>query len=86
LEKLNKQLDQLKLENTEFYSREILDFIEAGHMVRTAKTIVAAAIMRKESRGAHFTTDHSTLGSETNHTFVKMDSGIMNCYQRRLML
>ncbi|MDQ0253407.1 fumarate reductase (CoM/CoB) subunit A [Evansella vedderi] len=77
LKEVEVELEQVKLSSTGVYSREILDFIEAGHMVRTAQAIVGAAIQRKESRGAHFTTDYPQMSSETYHTIVKLDDETM---------
>ncbi|MGA2469448.1 MAG: FAD-binding protein [Solirubrobacteraceae bacterium] len=39
------------------FNQDILGALELGHMLEVAETIVAAAIERKESRGAQFRTD-----------------------------
>jgi fumarate reductase (CoM/CoB) subunit A len=77
LEEVQAQLLHVKLTNSETYSREVLDFIEAGHMVRTAQAIVGAAIMRSESRGAHYNIDHPAQSSKINHTLVHFENGKM---------
>ncbi len=40
------------------YSREVLDAFEVLHMLTVARAIVLAALMRRESRGAHFRADY----------------------------
>lgn len=75
LEEVQAQLSHVKMTNTETYSREVLDFIEAGHMVRTAQAIVGAATMRPESRGAHYNIDCPSQASKINHTLVHVVNG-----------
>ena len=39
------------------FNREIMDYLELGHMLDLAEAITAAALWRRESRGAHFRED-----------------------------
>ncbi len=40
------------------FNRDLLDAVELGHMLDLAEVIVAGALYRKESRGAHFREDY----------------------------
>lgn len=40
------------------FNRDLLDSLELGHMLDLAEVIVAGALYRKESRGAHFREDY----------------------------
>ncbi|WP_028784377.1 L-aspartate oxidase [Thalassobacillus devorans] len=60
-----------------FYSKEIVDYVEALHMVTTAHAVVEAALTRKESRGAHYNKDFPAQLTEAEHTIVKIENGKM---------
>jgi fumarate reductase (CoM/CoB) subunit A len=77
LEQIQEQLLHVKLTNNQTFSREVLDYIEAGHMLRTAQAIVRAAITRTESRGAHYNIDYPSLASSIQHTLVELRAGKM---------
>lgn len=70
LEEVQAQMANIKIINKEALSREVLDYIETRHMLQTAQAIVGAASMKKESRGAHYNTDHPSLSSEVKNTIV----------------
>ncbi|SFE75009.1 L-aspartate oxidase [Alteribacillus iranensis] len=57
------------------YSREIVDFFEVHHMIQTAQIITAAALTRKESRGAHYRSDYPTRANEVYHTITFLQDG-----------
>ncbi|MFB4164917.1 L-aspartate oxidase [Alteribacillus sp. JSM 102045] len=59
------------------YSREVLDYIEAFHMIRTARAIAEAAQTRKESRGAHYRSDFPVQNPEACHTIVSFNYGVL---------
>ncbi len=40
------------------FNREIMDYFELGYMLDLAEVVTAAALWRKESRGAHYREDH----------------------------
>jgi succinate dehydrogenase/fumarate reductase flavoprotein subunit len=46
------------------YNTELLDFIELGSMLVTARLAVTAALLREESRGAHLRSDFPASGGE----------------------
>ena len=54
------RLTQIQTEVDEYYQRYVLtdDLIELRNLVQTAKIIVESALLRKESRGLHFTLDY----------------------------
>ncbi|WP_158736200.1 FAD-binding protein [Alteribacillus sp. YIM 98480] len=80
LEKIEAAFDDVSITNPEdSYSREVLDFIEASHMLRTAKVITAAANIRKESRGAHYNNDFPAQNPDASHTCVTSSNGLLQC-------
>ncbi|MBU8906027.1 FAD-binding protein [Desertibacillus haloalkaliphilus] len=74
LEAVDDLLDQVEMSTEVNYSRELIDYVEGAHMLRTAKAIVGAALHRKESRGAHFNSDHPSPASNIYHTFVTKEN------------
>ncbi|WP_176223952.1 L-aspartate oxidase [Thalassobacillus devorans] len=75
---IEEKLDQVKITSSlDFYSKEILDYIEAVLMVTTAQAIVEAALTRKESRGAHHNKNFPEQLTEAKHTIVKVENGKM---------
>lgn len=81
LKDIQKQLDEVLITNQNVYSREILDYIEAQHMVTTSEAIILSAINRKESRGAHFNTDHPKANRSVFHNKVHLRNNQMNVLQ-----
>ncbi|SDI29511.1 FAD-dependent oxidoreductase [Alteribacillus bidgolensis] len=78
LEKMTVAFEDVTITNPEdSYSREVLDFIEASHMLRTAKVITAAAKTRKESRGAHYNSDFPDQKREARHTCITSSNGLL---------
>ncbi|PLS02376.1 L-aspartate oxidase [Neobacillus cucumis] len=57
------------------FAREVLDYIEANHMLWTARGIIGSALMRKESRGAHCLIDFPEAIANTEHTTVQWKKG-----------
>ena len=57
----------------EDYLRDLLDAVELGYMLDLAEVIVASALSRKESRGAHFREDYPKRNDETYlvHTLIR---------------
>ncbi|MGI8477408.1 MAG: FAD-binding protein, partial [Thermomicrobiales bacterium] len=59
------------------YNTDLMEALELGYMLDCAETIVAGAIAREESRGAHYRTDFTTR-DDVNwlaHTLVYKSSG-----------
>jgi fumarate reductase (CoM/CoB) subunit A len=75
LREIESQLINIKITKREALSREILDFIEAQHMLRTARAIVGAALIRTESRGAHYNKNHPNLTPNIYHTTAQLVDG-----------
>ncbi len=69
---VREQLENVQISNPDVYSREIVDYIEAQHMVNTAEAIVRSALERQESRGSHYNTDYPDLTSTIKHNLVRM--------------
>jgi succinate dehydrogenase flavoprotein subunit len=54
------------------YNTDLLETVELGHLIDLAETLVAGALNRTESRGAHFREDYSKRddGNFLKHTLV----------------
>jgi len=65
LERLGERLKRVKLRDASTcFNTEMREILELGHMIDYSKAIAAAAIARKESRGAHFRTDYPERNDE----------------------
>ncbi|WP_040209063.1 L-aspartate oxidase [Neobacillus jeddahensis] len=65
------------------FAREVTDYIEAEHMIWTAKGIIGSSLLRRESRGAHFLSDYPDLLPTVEHTTVRFNKGEL-CFSTRL--
>jgi succinate dehydrogenase / fumarate reductase flavoprotein subunit len=63
-------------DNSKIFNTELQEAIEFGHMLDYSLFIVASALDRKESRGAHFREDFPTRDDENflKHTMAYMDA------------
>ncbi|MDO5855021.1 MAG: fumarate reductase (CoM/CoB) subunit TfrA [Methanobrevibacter smithii] len=57
LQEMEKELNDLKVENKAQYNTELVTALEVINMVEIAILVVKSAILRRESRGAHFRSD-----------------------------
>lgn len=80
---LNEVRDKLRnvriTTSTSPYSREIIDYIEATHMVQTALAVTEAAFARKESRGAHYNPDFPEQLPKAENTILSMEDEKLCC-------
>jgi succinate dehydrogenase / fumarate reductase flavoprotein subunit len=62
-------------DKSKIFNTELQEAIEFGHMLDYSLFIVASALDRKESRGAHFREDFPTRDDENflKHTMAYMD-------------
>ncbi|MBB5173744.1 L-aspartate oxidase [Texcoconibacillus texcoconensis] len=74
LKEIQEQLFETRVANPDAYSRDILDFIEASHMLQTSLAIVRSAQMRTESRGAHYHVDYPEQEIDTYHTCIQVEN------------
>lgn len=73
INEVEEQLKIISIASQHPYSRDILDFFELEHMIWSAKCIVGSAMIRKESRGAHFLSDFPDQSFTIKHTSVQYD-------------
>jgi succinate dehydrogenase / fumarate reductase flavoprotein subunit len=74
---LKKRFSNLSLTNkSRVFNYELQEALELNNMLRTAEVIVYSALMRRESRGAHFRSDYPERNDEEwlKHTFVNETS------------
>ena len=58
LEELEKRFENIAIDDrSDKFNYDLLEAIELGHMLEFAELIVAGALKREESRGAHSRTD-----------------------------
>jgi len=57
LKSIRKEMDKLCICGQAKYNRELLDAFELHHMLDVSSLILSAALIREESRGAHFRED-----------------------------
>ncbi len=66
-------------DHTRTFNTDLLDAIELGYLLDNAEVIVEGALVRKESRGAHYRDDYSKRDDKNwlKHTFAyKTDKGV----------
>jgi succinate dehydrogenase / fumarate reductase flavoprotein subunit len=76
IEELQKRYKNISIKDkSKIFNTELQEAIEFGHMLDYALFIVASALARKESRGAHFREDFPTRDDENflKHTMAYMD-------------
>jgi len=57
IEELKGRMDNLNINKNKHYNNEVLDALEVADMLLLAEIIAKAALIRKESRGAHYRED-----------------------------
>ncbi|RPF53946.1 L-aspartate oxidase [Aquisalibacillus elongatus] len=72
---IGQKLQNIHLSDTSTYSREVLDFIEATHMYKTADAVVHSAFQRRESRGAHYIEEYPKLQNAIMHNLFYRRQG-----------
>ncbi|MGH8463451.1 MAG: L-aspartate oxidase, partial [Pseudomonas sp.] len=72
LQRARRRARLLSQETIEYYKNYIVskDLLELRNLVLVASLIVESAILRKESRGLHYTLDYPELLSEAKDTIL----------------
>ncbi len=82
LKELKQRFENIRIDDkSSVYNTDLQEAIELGHMLDFSAFIVEGAILRKESRGAHFREEYQTRDDENflKHTMAYMkDNGTFN--------
>ncbi|UBM60649.1 L-aspartate oxidase [Marinilongibacter aquaticus] len=73
LARANRRLQMLKEETEEFYKKSKLSvkLCELRNLIQCAEMVIKCAMLRKESRGLHYTTDYPyKLGGKPMHSII----------------
>lgn len=76
LKELKQRFNNIRLDDqSKIYNTDVQEAIELSHMIDFSAFIVEGAILRKESRGAHYREDFQTRDDENflKHTMTYMD-------------
>jgi fumarate reductase (CoM/CoB) subunit A len=70
LNSLESKLDDMDISNETHFNKDLQDALEVINMIEIAKLVVKAAILRKESRGAHFREDYPETKDEWKKSII----------------
>jgi succinate dehydrogenase / fumarate reductase flavoprotein subunit len=76
LKQLKQRFKNIRLDDkSDVYNTDLQEAIELGHMIDFSAFIVEGALLRKESRGAHYREDYQTRDDKNflKHTMTYMD-------------
>jgi succinate dehydrogenase/fumarate reductase flavoprotein subunit len=79
LHSLEKRLDRIKIKNT----RDLIGAIDAKNMVTLAKFVVQSALLRRESRGAHYRNDYTRMEKHPRHILIINSKGKPKFYYKK---
>jgi len=71
LKELEKKVDKMNVRTVQ----DLITATDAKNMVKLSEFVVLGALMRKESRGAHYRSDYTKLQPHPKHTLVKNVKG-----------
>ena len=67
---MEKSLNELKVEDKKQYNTDLQTALEVINMIQIATLVVKSAILRRESRGAHFREDYPETKDEWKKSIV----------------
>ena len=70
LEDMKKELDNLDVSDKKQYNTELVTALEVINMVEICTLVIKSAILRKESRGAHYRSDYPETNNEWKKSIV----------------
>ncbi|MDP1930328.1 MAG: L-aspartate oxidase [Gammaproteobacteria bacterium] len=80
LQRAKRRIQLLEQETTEYYKHYIVskDLLELRNLVLVASLIVESAILRKESRGLHYTLDYPGLADAAKDTILEPENSVLD--------
>lgn len=70
LQEMQKDLEKLDVKDTKQYNTELVTALEVINMVEICILTVKSAILRRESRGAHFRSDYPESKDEWKKSII----------------
>jgi succinate dehydrogenase/fumarate reductase flavoprotein subunit len=78
LRRLEKKLDKMKIDGIQ----DLIDSMDSKNMLLLGKLVTQGALLRKESRGAHFRNDYKKMQKHPRHVLVKNIKGNPRFYYK----
>ncbi len=72
---IETQIKNTKVSKTKNYNKSLLDILELENMIITAKNVITSAILRQESRGAHYREDFPETKEDWQKSIVLNKKG-----------
>lgn len=79
---LKKMTKDMKVKNFAIYNYDLIDAIEIVNMLEVAELVVKSAILRRESRGAHYREDYPETKDEWKKSIVFKKGGRIRFIER----
>lgn len=70
INELKEMLNDLKIPNIQFYNKDLQDALEAEKLLNVAQLTAESALIREESRGAHFREDYPEIRDEWKKSII----------------
>lgn len=70
INELMEMLNDLKIPNIQFYNKDLQDALEAEKLLNVAQLTAESALIREESRGAHFREDYPEIRDEWKKSII----------------
>lgn len=85
LDEIDKKANDMKVSEIPEFNEDIIVALEIKSMIKLARLIIQSALLRKESRGAHFRSDYpETNDGEYLKSFILNKNGEVKTVKRGL--